>query len=1612
MLSFSNTAISAIVIAFSFDFTQGESSEWFEFGPRRSLTEAGIFPWLDDGSTGCGLQGNTTTSGNISFQLAAATSVGISDVVYMSEADILSNVPNDTFFLGAMGRVRSDETGSGWILPIAMQAAQVAFVTGTLVAPPVNLTEHSFHVLFVDLCDEADACSHPQTASLTMPVLLGSRLVGKSTSPVLAMVGGDDYMVTVASLAAGSITPLISYADSNQALANRETYPTFMRTNPVIEAVAQAEAAVLLMLNLTKVDALGCNTAEGEERVARLSSTMQAAGIVPTHQELVSIGNLTGWAPGSLADGNSSHAVLAEWEAAVERILAVNAHVHLNHMDQSCPDLDFMHWVGLKGLVGGGHLWLGVNIGFMERYNCLYVPGITTQSSAEFGVQSPLAGAKPFDGYVAFDTTSASTMQDAWYAFLEYVVENQDSFLPTWLHDRLPAGFFNTFAESDMARDTLFLADAMFAALRAINDLANVRGMAVTTEDLLDALDATDLDGVSGNVRFSGSGDRQLDIQVLQYRMQAGTVGISPATVGQLVKVGTFDTAFEQVEDFLFYDGRTEAPPSEDLDCQQGLFYNRTAGECNECRPGTFTSVSAQASCELCDTGFFSDAIGATRCEVCAPGRFSSTLGLTSCLLCQPGTFQADMQETSCQDCAAGSEQASEGGIECTPCRAGTFANTQRTTACASCEPGSYADFEASTECHLCEIGTFAPTNGTAACEPCPLGSYSEQLGSSFCESCAEGKRDEFAWATMVFSEVEQAFIYQSGTTSNASCSCRRDYWEDAAGECVPCGEGLSCQGMDEIFVLEGYYSAGPYPSVYRCFGDSDRCAGGRPGDTCADGRTGKTCAECLGGRTPAQGGKCVVCVGMDFIPMIFVCLAAFLGLVGVYLTIDKSNRATQSHAMLLSAAAVSMLITVVQQIGVVSTISVEWVSPITDVFEAVRLLNFDISVLRLGCVSDFNPTSRFSLKVLLIFILIFCMVVIHCMVVLVLYKGRFRERMPSLLGSVGTCFMVCYISIVTTVLGPLQCQEHPNGKWTARSYQSVSCWDSEEHTAMFAIGMAAMLLPLGYLAKCIHITLRFPLEMRAANTGFLKAYSFLFFRFKAQLHWYVLILLVRSLLLGLMPVVPNAILQITLIQLIVLVCVLITSHCCPWRVGTANVLDVSFQVMIVTFVALAAFFVEYTSDDQKQVAWIAYIFILVVVCAVPLALAYAVISKYLWKTYQFQYFLCHHKAGAGAYTRLLKLCLQQESHHKLKGQVFVDSDNLDNLDMLFSYVHDDTETLVVLASREIFTRPWCVGEMTVARLHQVKVVLIQMPDFETPSEDLIRNYQTFVPDLQALTQNGIGLPDIEETLEWIVEEPPRMKVPSCVTQATMSDFVLKLVHKDYDATVQEIPDPEHRGEVAMLVDGDNLEAEASAQVLRMMLMPHLAHTTSRVPGLLSHTCEAPVEVNTLLLLFSAGCIEKQQFIKRLQGCVKVPQIFSILLDPTFRIPSSKQINEVCQKEADAATVLRNATKQAAISFQPMYAADSLLQVNAKETALRLLNIASPKIGSKFSDSTGQQSASSWKKTDSKRPRSARSTDQDAPLVAAATSQVGPAASSEDSFVSFTDETGDHVTPL
>merc|ERR1719478_819234 len=104
---------------------------------------------------------------------------------------------------------------------------------------------------------------------------------------------------------------------------------------------------------------------------------------------------------------------------------------------------------------------------------------------------------------------------------------------------------------------------------------------------------------------------------------------------------------------------------------------------------------------------------------------------------------------------------------------------------------------------------------------------------------------------------------------------------------------------------------------------------------------------------------------------------------------------------------------------------------------------------------------------------------------------------------------------------------------------------------------------------------------------------------------------------------------------------------------------------------------------------------ICLMLAALVVTMLFVIYRRYARQTKQFEFFLCHHKASAAAHARLFKMLLTE--HEMISRDVFVDSDNLTHLDVLFDTLACDVQTLMVLGSKDVLRRPWCVGEIVTA---------------------------------------------------------------------------------------------------------------------------------------------------------------------------------------------------------------------------------------------------------------------------------------------------------------------------
>ena len=306
----------------------------------------------------------------------------------------------------------------------------------------------------------------------------------------------------------------------------------------------------------------------------------------------------------------------------------------------------------------------------------------------------------------------------------------------------------------------------------------------------------------------------------------------------------------------------------------------------------------------------------------------------------------------------------------------------------------------------------------------------------------------------------------------------------------------------------------------------------------------------------------------------------------------------------------------------------------------------------------------------------------------------------------------------------------------------------------------------------------------------------------------------------------------------------------------------------------------------------------------------------------KYEFFLCHHKEGSGAFCRLLKMFLQDNARHG--SQIFLDSDNLQDLSGLFGIVANRVRTLVVLCSKEIVQRPWCVGEMCTARENQIDTLLLCFPNFVWPSDTFIERYAEHVEGIHSLASYGISVGMVRETLHWL-RARPRVLLSRRTTRSSMKSVADKLIKRrsrkletvsiggmrtvDVSDNLGVVVNPgsgpragavlEHRlqddapdaqvpkGSLAVsIVDHANDEAVCAAFIIQRLLQVHFPLAT-KAPHVLGRCDVIPSGVTMALVICTNGCFLQAQVARHLlQACELGVCVLPAIVEAAFRFPT------------------------------------------------------------------------------------------------------------------------------
>jgi len=220
-------------------------------------------------------------------------------------------------------------------------------------------------------------------------------------------------------------------------------------------------------------------------------------------------------------------------------------------------------------------------------------------------------------------------------------------------------------------------------------------------------------------------------------------------------------------------------------------------------------------------------------------------------------------------------------------------------------------------------------------------------------------------------------------------------------------------------------------------------------------------------------------------------------------------------------------------------------------------------------------------------------------------------------------------------------------------------------------------------------------------------------------------------------------------------------------------------------------------------------------------------------------------------------------------GGVFLDSDNLGDLATLFNVVKSDVKTLLVLCTREVFSRPWCLGELTTAFVSQVGTAPVHFSDFRVPSGEFISNIASLV-DLSCLVESGLGVADVEGALRFL-PTLGHTSMPPLLSEVGLAKITAQIASTDARRDLVAATSASSAARrtltrsTVILVD-TTIEAVSAAMTFLKLLFPLVAHDPRKLPMLLEHSENdegilVPESTTVVVLFCTAGCFASVNYL-------------------------------------------------------------------------------------------------------------------------------------------------------
>lgn len=850
---------------------------------------------------------------------------------------------------------------------------------------------------------------------------------------------------------------------------------------------------------------------------------------------------------------------------------------------------------------------------------------------------------------------------------------------------------------------------------------------------------------------------------------------------------------------------------------------------------------------------------------------------------CGPGSYKDELLG-QCVPCTRGF-QCINGTQEL--CPKGTFSNVSGATFCRNCSKGSFYGDLGSTRCTSCQAGFYADEEGLETCRRCPKGTYVSALHAESCFDCGMNQITE-----------------ESGSQLQSDCRCAQGTFMCDTGPslgCLTCPEGLLCAtGLDPPVHQPGYWTSADDTcrfKVLKCR-NARECPGKMSLGGCAAGREGRACNNCKPNHYPKDDGTCAECGATDFLPSVLFSLAA-LNLFILFVRLLQGDLDQMSLNTLTVAAVGGQMVTAVQALGSIRQLSIDWVEPVRSLISLTQVLVLDLDLVRISCVDGIDsPTVKFVRRLML------CPIGIGCILITWAVKKCLGQKMhfDTIFNICGVFTFALFISITLFVVDPLRCGRNPDGSLSMLSNPGVICFDSGEHFVMLFLCILGILCyPMTIISWATYTTCSYPSRITSGQgLQLVHRHRFLFQRFRPQRYYYGLLLLLRNAMLALFPVIftPVPSLQIEIMGFVLLTASALQIRLWPWRTELANYTDLAINLLLQILLLGVSPLVS--RDAEKSTVLLGYLLSFAVLS--PFIAGLVVISHAIWRHFippsLFGVFLCHHKGSAGSLCRLLKLLAAKHT----KSQIFLDSDQLEDLDLIFDTIRGKTKSVAVVLTPHVLKRMWCAGEIVTAYKNQVLTVPLMCDGYTPPDDEFLEHLEEVwtAQQRQILSFHGISMEDVQQAYAWllqlecldvhrfgamdelentVVELLARVKVP------------MKLFRQSPTASPHSV-----RVKARILITGSVRDGEALAsleifQILAQKTMQRECAVVRSANELLAYRPWAYY----LVVLLSRGMLRDPGFAKtllsiHLEGETKNRplELVTVSADPLFEFPSAE----------------------------------------------------------------------------------------------------------------------------